>query len=215
MTPATLTLLDRRLARILKEHSWSLSDGVSQALAALDVSRRATIPHSFDKFRSTSAAAQQAYGQSLCAEIALVVQQTQQSLNREGKSQILQIVAKHLSDDLYAKRFGQFEDAIGRHFGRAGMQVDLTPFRTDIARSLYDVGSKNFVISTTAKLADDLELFVQRHLAVPPQQAPEAKAEPTESTLEQANRLFKLEPNIFGFGINLNYLLRWIMRKKK
>lgn len=215
MTPATLALLDRRLARILKEHNWSQSDAVSQALAALDVSRRATISHSFDKFRSASAAAQQAYGQSLCAEVALVVQQTQQSLDSEGKSQILQVVAKHLNDDMYAKRFSQFEEAIGRHFGRAGMQVDLIPFRPDIARSLYDVSSKSFVLSTTAKLADDLELFVQRPLAVSPQQQPEAKAEPTESKLEQANRFFKLEPNFFGFGFNLNYLLRRLMGKKE
>ncbi len=215
MTPAALALLDRRLARIRNEHTWRLSDAVSQALAAIDVSRRGTISHSFEKFRSASAAAQQTYGQSLCAEVALVVQQTQPSLDAEGKSQALQVVAKHLNDDLYADRFSRFEEAIGRHFGRAGMQVDLTPFRPDIARSLYDVGSKNFVISTTAKLADDLELFVQRPRAVPPQPQPEAKAEPTESKLEQANRLVKLEPNFFGLGINLNYLLRRLMGKKE
>ena len=214
MTPATLALLDRRLARILKEHGWSLSDAISQALAALDVSRRATISHSFDRFRSVSAEAQRVYGQSLCIEVALVVQQTQQSLDPAGKSEILQVVAKHLNDDLYAQRFGQLEEAIGRHFGRAGIQVDLAPFRPDIARSLYDVGSKNFVISTIAKLADDLELFVQRPTSASPQQEPEAKAEP-ESKLEQANRLFKLEPNLFGFGINLNYLLRRFLGKKE
>lgn len=203
------------MTRILEEHGWSLSDAVSQALAALDVSRRATISHSFDKFRSASAAAQQAYGQSLCAEVAFVVQHTQQSLDSEGKSQILQVVAKHLNNVLYAQRFGHFEEAIGRHFGRAGMQVDLTPFRSDIARSLYEVGSNNFVISTTAKLAENLELFVQRPLAVPLQQQPEAKVEPTESALEQANRFVKLEPNFFGLGVNLNYLLRRFMGKKE
>ena len=215
MTPATLALLDRRLARILKEHGWSLSDAVSQVLTALNVSRKATISHSFDKFRSVSAEAQRAYGQSLCAEVTLVVQQTQQSLDSDGKSQILQVLAKHLNDGLYAQRFAQFEEAIGRHFGRAGMQVDLTPFRPDIARSLYEVDSKNFVISTNAKLADDLELFIQRSTSAPPEQQPEAMAAPSESKLEQANRLFKLEPNLFGFGINLNYLLRRLMGKKE
>jgi hypothetical protein len=215
VNPATLALLDRRLARILKEHGWSLFDAVSQALAALDVSRKATISHSFDKFRSASAVAQQAYAQSLCTEVALVVQQTQQSLDSEGKSQILQVVSNHLNDDLYAQRFSHFEEAVGRHFVRAGMQVDLTPFRPDIARSLYEVGSKNFVISTIAKLADDLELFVQRQMGVPPQQQPEVKVEPTESKLEQVNRFVKLEPNFFGLGVNLNYLLSRLMGKKE
>jgi hypothetical protein len=200
---------------VLKEHNWSLSDAVSQALAVLDVSRRATISHAFDKFRSASAAAQQTYGQNLCNEVAHVVQQTQQSLDSEAKSQVLQVVAKHLHDDLYAQRFSQFEEAIGRHFGRASMQIDLGPFRPDIARSLYDVGSKNFVMSTTVKLADDLELFVQRPQAVLPQPQPEAKAEVAESILGQVNRLVKLEPNFFGLGINLNYLLRRLMGKKE
>jgi len=166
MTPAALSLLDRRLARIHKEHSSSLADALSQALAVLDVSRRATILRAFDKFRCDSAAAQQTYGQLLCAEVVLVVQEIQQSLNSGGKSQILQVVAKYLNDDLYVHNFVRLEEAIGRHFGRAGMQVDLAPYRPDIARSLYVVGSKNFVISANAQIDDDLELVVQRQQAV-------------------------------------------------
>lgn len=216
MTPAALKLLDRRLGRLRAEHDGDLSKAATDALGVIERARRGTVSRGFDEFRSGSAAAQRTYGEKLRAEVALVVRETQQSMTPKAKSAILQVLGKHLNDSLYDGRFEQFEGAIGRHFGRAGMQLDLAPFRPDLAKSLYDVGSKHFVQSTLARVADDLELVVLRTVADPAQRQP-TNGDPVvkEGKLEQANRFFKLEPNFFGIGVNLNYLVRRIMGKKE
>jgi hypothetical protein len=216
MTPAALALLDRRLARLCAEHGGDLSQAATEALSAIALPRRGTVSRCLEVFRSASAAAQRTYGEKLHLEVMLVVQETQQTLTSEAKSAILQVVSKHLNDSLYDGRFQQFEGAIGRHFGRAGIQLDLAPFRPDLARALYDVGSKNFVQSTLARLGDDLELVVLRTAPDPARHQPTTEeSQVTESKLEQANRLFKIEPNVFGIGVNLNYLFRRILGKKE
>ena len=215
MSPATIALLDRRLARVFREQGWGQGDALTQALAVLHPIRTASISNAFDVFRSASATAQHRYGNALSAEVALVVEKTQLPLDSDGKSQFLEVVTKYLNFEMYSGSFSKLEEAIVRHFGRAGVSVDLAPFRPDLSRLLYDVGSKNFVLATTAKITDDLELVVLRQQTASSQPQHLPSVERVETKLEQANRLFKLEPNLFGFGVNLNYLLRRLMGKKE
>lgn len=180
----------------------------------ITLARKGSVAKALETFRSSTHSAQKQFGEGLFAEVLRLVEQTQPSLDSNAKAEILRVLSKHLNDELYAQRFTRFEEAIKAHFGRAGMQIDLAPFRPDIGRSLYDVGSKNFVSSTTAKISDELELIVLRQPAARNDQLPATNSKQTESKLEQANRFIKLEPNIFGFGFNLNYLIRRLMGKR-
>lgn len=217
MSPETLELLNRRLARTHKEHMWELSSAVQNALRIVNPSRKATISESLDAFRKGTAAAQAEYGAKLRAEVMLIIEQTnQQALDQAAKAAILRVTSTYLNDDLYTHRFQGFEEAFNRHVGGQGLSIDLALFRFDIAKSLYEVGSLNFVRSTHDKLADDLELIVQRVSSVALHAQPTGATKPAaESKLEQANRLVKLEPNLFGIGFNLNYLIRKLMGKNE
>jgi argininosuccinate lyase len=172
--------------------------------------RKASIGESYEHFKQATANSQADHGMKVHVEIISVIEQTQHSLSAEGKAQILQLVIKYVSEDLYMSRYQVFEEAMARQVGRWGMKLDLTGCRPDLVKSLYHVGSVNFVRQAIGKLADDLELVVQRKAA-----SPSAQPQSPEGRLEQANRLVKLEPNIFGIGFNLNYLIRrWFGRKE-
>lgn len=210
MLPKTLALLDRRLARIQKEHGWRLASVLEESLRVIKVNQRASTGQSYEQFKQATASAQSEYGTKLHAEIFSIIEQTQHSLSADGKAEILKLVPKYLNEDLYMTRLRIYEEAVVRHVGRFGMKLDLTTFRPDLVKSLYHVGSSNFVRSVIDKLTDDLELVVQRR-SIPLSSQPPAP----ESKLEQANRLIKLEPNFLGIGLNLNYLIRrWFGRKE-
>lgn len=210
MKPEALSLLDRRLTRIHGEHVGRLLSLLNDSLRVIKIDRRATIGESLEHFKQATSAAQSKYGEQVRTEILSVVDHTQHVLDAEGKAAILKLASKYFTEELYMERFRIYEEAFDRHVGRYGVKIDLADFRPDLVRSLYHVGSANFVRSAVAKLADDLELIVQRPVlpASIPSVTPEGK-------LEQANRLIKLEPNLFGIGFNLNYLIRRLFGKRE
>lgn len=213
MKPETLKLLDRRLDRVQKEHIDCLLSLLNDSLQVIKVGRKATISESLELFKQATAAAQAMYGVAIRTEVLLVVNQTQYVLDAEGKVAILALTSKYFSENLYMERFRAYEESFARHVSRYSARINLADFRPDLVKALYHVGSVNFIRSTMAHLADDLELIVQR-----PAAAVSALATPVatpEGKMEQANRFVKLEPNFLGIGLNLNYLIRrWLGKKE-
>lgn len=206
----TLALLDRRLARVRKEHVWRLQSILDESLQIVRVDRPPTVSESLEHFKQATVAAQSEYGAKVRGEILSVVEQTQRELSAAGKAAVLKLSSKYFHAALYMERFGIYEGALVRHVRRHGSSMELAVFRPDLVKSLYEVGSINFVQSTSAALADDLELIVQRA-------APVSSSRPSmpEGKLEQANRFVKLEPNFFGIGFNLNYVIRRLLGKRE
>lgn len=209
MGPKTLTLIDRKLSRIQMEYEWRLALVLEESLHILKPDRKASIGESYEHYKKATANALSDHVKKVHAEIISIIEQSKNSLSEEGKTQIMQLLPKYVSDELYIDRYQAFEGAVVRQFGRWGMKLDLTVYRTDLVKSLYLVGSANVIRQAIDKLADDLELVIQRRPTLL-SSAPQFQ----ESKLEQVNHLFKLEPNIFGIGLNLNYLIRrWFGKK--
>jgi hypothetical protein len=206
MKTEVIKLLERRLERVQQEHVERLLAVLDEALKLIKIERRATVGDSLEHFKQATWAAQSAYGDRLREEVLLVVKEVRQAVGADEKKEILAIASKYLSGDLYDVRFRCYESAFERHIASYGVKINLADFRADLVKALYQAASLNFISSTRAKLADDLELLVLR--ASRDSAAPEGK-------FEQANRFIKLEPNIFGLGFNLNYLIRRLFGRKE
>ena len=206
MDDESLALLDRRIARIHSEHVARLLVVLSDAIAIVKVTRKPSIGESLEQFRKETALAQREFGEQLRREILEVVQQVQPNPTGTSTDAVLRLAAKYLDEAMYMERFTIYEQAFERHARRFGSLLSLDAFRPDLAKSLYHVATSNFVVTTKAKLADDLALLTKR---------PVPGGASSESKMEQANRLVKLEPNVFGIGFNLNYLIGRILRRRK
>lgn len=217
MTPEALSLIDRRLDRIKKDHIGDLSTTLQNALQLIDPHRKITITNGIDAFRKRTAVAQTSYGIKLHSEVFLVVEKINQSqFDKIAKASILQVTQVHLNDELYDHRFQGYAEAVKRHLGRQGVNIDLSLFGSDLAEALYKAHSANFVRSTFGQLSDDLEILVHSIAQTSsPTQSNDKINMCSESKLEQANKFFRLEPNIFGFGFNFNYLIRRLIGKKE
>lgn len=209
MTQNALDLLDRKIERLKDEHVSKLLSVLNESLKLVDVSRKVTVRDSLDYFVQTTIEALRLYAANVQAEVLSFVGQTQVGLDEDSKSSILAIAAKHFDDSLYANRFSIYEEAFDRHIRRFGASIDLTAFRADLAKASHHVATTNFIRTFLASLADDLEMIALRV-----DQSAAVATPQIETPLEQANRFFKLEPNIFGLGINLNYILGKLLRKK-
>jgi hypothetical protein len=209
MTQNVFDLLDRKIGRLKDEHVGSLLSIQNEALTLFDVSRRATARDSLDYFARATIEALWQYAADARKEVLTFTEQTQIVLDEDGKASVLGIVSKHFDVDLYLHRFRIYEEALARHMSRFGLSIDLTAFRSDLVKASHHAGTTNFIRSFLASLADDLEVLVLR--AAQSAAINNSQAEPP---LEM-NRLLKLEPNIFGFGFNLNYVIDKLFRKKR
>lgn len=92
---------------------------------------------------------------------------------------------------------------------RFGLSIDLAAYCFDSVKASHHAATTNFIRGFLASLTDDIEaheLRVAQPAAIDKSQ--------TEAPLE-INRLLKLEPNIFGFGFNLNHVIDKLFKKKR
>lgn len=209
MTQNVFDLLDRKIGRLKDEHVSKLLLILNESLKLVDVSRRSTVRDSLDYFARATVEALKQYAAGVRNEVLSLVEQSQIGLAEGSKASALGVVSKHFDDSLYANRFRIYEEAFDRHIRRFGASIDLAVFRSDLIKASHHVATTNFVRGFLASLADDLETLVLRV-----DQSAAVVATHKETSLEQANRLFNLEPNIFGIGINLNYVIGKLLRKK-
>ena len=212
MTPELRSLLQRTFERLHREHIGHLLELGDKALRQIDVSRPGTTRAAFESLLSTTSQELARHLTSLLAELLAVIEGTHAEITSEIKLQIVGLATTYLDASLYSERLKKFEESIGRHFGRAGRSFNIADVRTDLIASRLSVGSQNQIIRFTGHLADKLEVVVQRQAFAA---ASMKSTEKREGKLEQANRFVKLEPNVFGIGFNLNYLIRRLFGRKE
>lgn len=210
MTQNVFDLLDHKIGRLKDEHVGKLLSILNESLKLVDVSRRATARDGLDYFARATIEALKQYAAEVQKEILSFVEQTQIVLDKDGKASVLGIVSKHFDDGLYPHRFRIYEEAFARHMSRFGLSIDLAAYGSDSVRASHHAATINFIRGFLASLADELEVLILRV-----GQSAAVVATHTETSFEQANRFFKLEPNIFGVGVNLNYVIGKLFRKKR
>lgn len=210
VTPEALALVERKVTRLREAHVCRLLSVLNEAIKVIHVERKTTVRESLNLFKDGTVSALNDYATSVQIEVLSVINGTQIILTPEGKASVLATVEKQFDSSLYAKRFRIYEEAFERHVARTGFSLHLGDFRPDLVKASYEVASVNFIRAFLAALSDDLEVIVQRRRP----EVPDATLRP-EGRLEQANRLFMLEPNFFGLGLNVNYLIRRLFVKRK
>jgi hypothetical protein len=209
MAPDLQALLERARDRLRDEHVAHLLEIGNDALRQVDVARPGTAHAAFEGLPSAFAEALSRHLASLSSELLSIIENTGVTITDEGKRSILEIAGHSLDKQLYAKRLAIFQEGLGRQFGRAGRSFDVGAVRTDLIAARIAVDSENRILRCKAALADKLEVIAQG------QAAASAVTDKAEGKLEQANRLVKLEPNFFGIGLNLNYLIRRLFGRKE
>jgi hypothetical protein len=204
-----LGILERNLFRGREEHVGALLAVLTEALSVIHPQRRATVSECLKLFNDKTFGALQDYVAQVRSTTLSVIEDSQVCFTSSDKYAVLAIVEKFVEPSLYIARFAAFEGAIGRHLARFGSLIQLNDFRPDINKASYQAGTSNINRRFLAALSDDLEMVAQKqkNISTPATSTPEGK-------WEQANRLVKLEPNIFGIGINFPYLIRrWLKRR--
>lgn len=210
MTADILDLLDRSLSRVREEHVSVLLTVLNEAVSVIHSTRRATVPESLKLFEEKTFHARKDYFSQVRLAVLSVIEGTNAGFTSENKSAILALVAKHVESSLYLARFTAYEGAVARHVARFGSPFQLCDFRVDLTKASYEVSSVNSIRSFLAALSDDLEIVAQKW-----KNSPASVGVTQEGKMEQANRLIKLEPNFFGIGVNLNYLIRRLLGKRE
>ena len=205
MNVKVLTILERQLFRTHSEHVSDLLLILDDSLKIYKVNQPRTILESLEFFKNNMFSRQSEYKVKIFNEIITTIEQSQSQLTLEAKNAILELCSRYLDSNLYLSRFSAYEDSFKRHLSRYGLNINLSSYNFDIEKSLYEVHVINFVHSALNKFSDDLDIRIQSQ---------QSKFVVKETKIEQANKLIKLEPNLFGIGLNLNYLIRLFFRKK-
>lgn len=203
-----LPLLERSLSRARDEQISALLSILNEAISVIHPERQATVPESLKLFQEKTFRAMKDYIAQVHQATLSVIKDTNVSFTSDDKSAVLALVEKYVEPSLYLTRFAAYEGAVARHVARFGSPFQLSDFRPDLTKAIYNVGSINTIRSFLATLSDDLEVIAQkqRNSSTPSVQ---------EGKLDQANRLIKLEPNFFGIGVNLNYLIRRLLGRRE
>jgi hypothetical protein len=206
----SLQLLESRLGRLRSEHESRLLFLGNGPLEKFDPMRKITFGESLAAYIDAARAELSSYTGLVRSEVLSLVEQLMLPLSQEKLAAILAVVERQFDPSLYPKRLKLFEEAMVRKGGSYGLRVDEWGIRTDIAGSKHHVGTENLIRRSLSALKDDLELLRLR-----PQAERSASGSQPETKLEQVNRLVKLEPNLFGIGLNLNHLIRRFLGKKE
>lgn len=210
MNADILDLLDRSLSRARDEHVSVLLTVLNQAVSIIHPTPRATVPESLNLFEEKTFLARKEYFSQVRQAVLSVIEGTNAGVTSEGNSAVLVLLEKYVESFLYMARFTAYEGAVARHVARFGSPFQLSDFRLDLTKATYEVSSINSIRSFLAALSDDLEIVAQKQ-----KNSSISLGVTQEGKLEQTNRLIKLEPNFFGIGVNLNYLIRRLLGKRE
>ena len=114
-----------------------------------------------------------------------------------------ELVSAYFQEERYLKRFDGFVESVERAAARYGLRLDRQGHRTDLAASRFEVGVKNSARRAVASVHAELALHLHN------------KPMTSEEALLGINDIVDLKPNIAGFGINLNALIKRLMTKCK
>jgi hypothetical protein len=209
VTPDSVALINRKLTRAREEHVSELLSILNAAIAVIHPNRSKSVSESIALFSERTLNALKTYSAQVQPIVLSVIEDASSNFGIEDKTAVLTVIERYFDPTLYVDRFETYEGAIKRHMSRLGITVDLSSYRVDLTKALNQVACTNFIRTFIASLADDLEIVARRCTR------PLQPMASHEGKLEQANRLVKLEPNLFGIGINLNYLIRRLLGRRE
>lgn len=143
------------------------------------------------------------FEQELKNEVVRVTRIVCPVLGEEEKERILQVLETALEETFYDNRFSIICEALVRHFSRFGIQIDLADYRIDLIESRHAVGVKNKLREINEIIGNELSLLVSK-----------AQVSAQQENSGWLNEVLHLKPSFFGIGINLNYIITKLWRKK-
>ena len=208
MTMNVLNILERKISHTRDVHFHVMLMVLNETVAVIRPDKKASVSESLKLFEMQTLSALRDYLSQVRETILLVIQETNTSLLPNDIVSIMVLVEKYIDAPLFISHFENYEGAVVRHLDRYGRPFQLSDFRPDLRKCTYQVGAINIIRTFIASLRGDLDVIYlkQKNNMVTIQPA-------KENRFEQVNRLIKIEPNIFGLGINLNYLFRRLMKK--
>jgi len=212
MSPDIAALLESHLEKLRAEHEGVLLSIATVALAKFDPRRKMSFGISITALMDMTHAEVTSFGDRVRSTVTKLADGLLLPLSEEDKVSLLEAASRRLDHNLYPDRFRMFAESMGRQGGRMGIDVHSWGIRTDLDAARHQAGTSSLIYRTLASLEDDLELVrLKSNLA----SAEIHKADKPNGALDQANRIVKLEPNLFGIGLNLNYLIRRFLGKKE
>jgi hypothetical protein len=206
MSAEALALLESKLKRLRAEHESALLFAGRDAMKMFDANRKITFGQSCAKYIELVGAQLETHIEKVQTEALSVVEQLLLPLTLEVKGKVIALTKENLPPAIYPERFQIFIDSLTRHASQSSQSVSAWGIRTDLDAARHHVGTHSYIAHATAKLSDELEVLRLRSAGPMPA---------SETKLEQANSIVKLEPNLFGVGFNLNYLIRRKLGKRK
>lgn len=158
----TLLLLKRNLSRAQDEHVGELLTVMNDAISIIHPTRRVTVSESLKLFQEKTLGALKDYIAKIRMAILTVIENTNVKFSEDDKATVLALVKKHVEPSLYSTRFVAFESAFSRHVARFGSPFQLSDFRVDLTKALYEADVANSIRKFVDALSDDLEIIAQR-----------------------------------------------------
>ena len=210
LKPELGTLFRRGLARMRDAHEYDLARALDKSLSVIHPNQRRTGAESLKMFTKSTLEALNQHLVSVQRFVLETVESTLMTVTKDIAEELVNLVRGELYPELYCTRFEVYESAFTRHVAAYGAKMQLSDFRPDLKKAALQAGTSNRIRAFCDELGDALLIVVerQRNTMASPQK-------PREDVVDQANRFVKLEPNLFGIGFNINYLIRRMRGKKE
>ena len=192
-------LLDWRLSRVFDVHVRCLMDALEAALQTIKPNEPETYQNSVVIYSREVQSCLPSYLREMRSELAQSLEKICPAMAIEDHERTQELVAKFFDLELYQNRLTIYVDSLERHLARYGISMPPKSNSLDLALALHTVATANFVRGSLAVIADDLALLAARETS-PNSSNP--KLTPT------AAPVLKLEPSIYGIGLNLPNLYR-------
>ena len=202
-----LKILKRSLMLKHEKHIGVLVGNPKNYLDQIIPNRYLPIPVILKEYNSDVGAELVRYGKELKDEIIRILSSFNDVIfTEEDKLMVISLVENYCNPDLYIKRFQLMLGSIERRMGQYGLKFDQGKYRTDIPKSLCEVGARNITRRIKQEIIIELDIFVQNS---------KSRIETTESVIAETANVLELKPNFMGLGINFNAIIEKFFRKRK
>ena len=199
MTPEERDILERKLRRVREAFLGRMIAASSTALKEIDPIRNITVKNAITTYKTCALQEMRTLQVELCSAVIEFVGAASLALADESVEEIVELNFAVLDEENLLGLMGRFEESVDRHMSRYGIRTNLSLLNLEITRAEYVAGVKNGCNRHRSALKDEL-----RTLLVSQSKRAQGKEQNKPGKLEVANEIVKLEPNLFGIGLNLN-----------
>lgn len=209
LPPEYLALVRRELCRLHDAHVEALGKVLNDSLSVVQPNQRKTVKNCLELFTKKTVEELNRHLESVRQFLLDSLDNTQTKLTEKKIEELVNLVETIVQSDLYVGRFELFESSFARRVAAYGSPLRLSDFRPDLAKALLHAGSSNKVRAFSSEIRDTMLTVLERQRNTRP-----VTDRPQEQLVDKINKAIKLEPNFFGIGLNLNYLIRLLRRKE-